>query len=337
MSRGTKFGLVGILILTVVAGAVILDSDIDSAPDGKQQAKAGAKTPEARTEVRRRTTGPQRNTRNSNREASKRNTSNRNTANRSTANRSTANRSTANRSNPTRNNTANRSTPNRSTANRNTANRNETANRGTANGNSVNRESGRASGNQLPGEAGLTKMTPKPEGPVRAVPATTNGTEKVKPARSSFGNETRRGNESGRTKDRNNTKPSTPKKPKPTIYEVKEGDSLWNIASRHYKDPTQVARILRANPELGDGELLKIGMKITLPAPLEKKKTTKTAKKKPAARAGFKTYVVQEGDTLSDIARAHLGEAKLWPDIVKANPGLDADRISVGQVLYLPK
>ncbi len=49
-------------------------------------------------------------------------------------------------------------------------------------------------------------------------------------------------------------------------------------------------------------------------------------------------YMVQSGDTLSDIAKEHLGEADRWPEIFELNRALisDPDEISPDQILALP-
>ncbi|NNM26978.1 MAG: LysM peptidoglycan-binding domain-containing protein, partial [Phycisphaerales bacterium] len=48
------------------------------------------------------------------------------------------------------------------------------------------------------------------------------------------------------------------------------------------------------------------------------------------------TYVVREGDTLSDIARVRLGSEQRWEAIARLNPGLDPARLQIGQQLILP-
>jgi LysM domain len=47
-------------------------------------------------------------------------------------------------------------------------------------------------------------------------------------------------------------------------------------------------------------------------------------------------YVVQPGDTLSKIARDHLGDAKRWPELSKLNRITNADHILIGSQLVLP-
>ena len=57
----------------------------------------------------------------------------------------------------------------------------------------------------------------------------------------------------------------------------------------------------------------------------------------PSAQAG-KTYTVQSGDTLSKIAKEHLGDANAYMKIFNANKDqlTDPDKIKPGQVLKIP-
>ena len=58
----------------------------------------------------------------------------------------------------------------------------------------------------------------------------------------------------------------------------------------------------------------------------------------PAAAAAAQTYTVKAGDTLSKIARDHLGDANAYMDIFNANKDQlsDPDKIKPGQVLKIP-
>lgn len=51
---------------------------------------------------------------------------------------------------------------------------------------------------------------------------------------------------------------------------------------------------------------------------------------------GETIYTVQEADTLSAIAREVYGDERFWTKIRDANPGIDPDRLLVGQKLRLP-
>lgn len=64
---------------------------------------------------------------------------------------------------------------------------------------------------------------------------------------------------------------------------------------------------------------------------------TATAAAKPAAPQA-KTYTVQAGDTLSKIAKEHLGNANAYMQIFDINKDQlsDPDKIKPGQVLKLP-
>jgi nucleoid-associated protein YgaU len=52
--------------------------------------------------------------------------------------------------------------------------------------------------------------------------------------------------------------------------------------------------------------------------------------------SGSHTHRIAQYETLSTIAAAAYGNQNLWPAIVKANAGLDANRMKVGQVINLP-
>jgi len=56
------------------------------------------------------------------------------------------------------------------------------------------------------------------------------------------------------------------------------------------------------------------------------------------AEVAQQTYTVEKGDTLSRIAKQHLGDANAWKQIFEANRNVldDPDRIQPGQVLKLP-
>jgi nucleoid-associated protein YgaU len=58
-----------------------------------------------------------------------------------------------------------------------------------------------------------------------------------------------------------------------------------------------------------------------------------------SAAAGGSTYTVKSGDTLSKIAREHLGDANAYMDIYNANRDQlsDPDKIKPGQVLKIPQ
>lgn len=56
---------------------------------------------------------------------------------------------------------------------------------------------------------------------------------------------------------------------------------------------------------------------------------------KPAAKA--ETYVVKEGDTVVGIWSRLTGSERGWEKLLAANPGLEPERLKIGQVLKLPE
>jgi LysM repeat protein len=90
-------------------------------------------------------------------------------------------------------------------------------------------------------------------------------------------------------------------------------------------------------------ELVKLRKVLEAPLAPQKQKTTSTPKEKPIASGpttpekGFE-YVVQSGDTLDAIALAYKDKniKVTVAQILKANPGLKAERLKVGQKIFIP-
>lgn len=58
--------------------------------------------------------------------------------------------------------------------------------------------------------------------------------------------------------------------------------------------------------------------------------------KPPSNEPGRVAYRVQEKDTLESVARTKLGNAALWPEIQKLNPGLEPTKMRAGKEIWLP-
>jgi nucleoid-associated protein YgaU len=56
----------------------------------------------------------------------------------------------------------------------------------------------------------------------------------------------------------------------------------------------------------------------------------------PAPVAGMRTHVVAKGETIAKIAEAAYGSQNYWPHIVRANPGLVAEKLRPGMTINLP-
>ena len=56
----------------------------------------------------------------------------------------------------------------------------------------------------------------------------------------------------------------------------------------------------------------------------------------PTPSAGTRTHVVKQGESIAKIAEAVYGSQNYWPYIIRANPGIVAEKIRPGMTLNLP-
>lgn len=102
---------------------------------------------------------------------------------------------------------------------------------------------------------------------------------------------------------------SKPPHPQTVAYTVKHGDSLWRIAEQHLGSGTRYTEIAELNEQVlrADPDYLEPGLVLRLPAPPSPENDSE------------ETYVVQPGDTLSEIAAEELGDADAYPQIFDAS------------------
>jgi nucleoid-associated protein YgaU len=53
-------------------------------------------------------------------------------------------------------------------------------------------------------------------------------------------------------------------------------------------------------------------------------------------QSGMRTHVVKPGETIAKIAEAVYGSQNYWPHIIRANPGIVAEKIRPGMTINLP-
>ncbi|GAB3596843.1 hypothetical protein GCM10027446_24250 [Angustibacter peucedani] len=110
-----------------------------------------------------------------------------------------------------------------------------------------------------------------------------------------------------------------------THYTVKDGDTVWDIASRHRTD---VRTLVRANHLSDGGHLIRAGAVLRVPGRAHT--AARTPHQRPARTA---RYVVRSGDTISDIAqRLRVSPGRL----LQLNHLDQRGRIYAGQHLAVP-
>ncbi len=105
---------------------------------------------------------------------------------------------------------------------------------------------------------------------------------------------------------------------------VEPGDSLWKIADRVLGNGARWRELAALNPEISDPNLIHTGEWIRLSASDDS--------------MNGKQIVVREGDTLSSVAQAELGNARAFTCIAQANPQVETiDLIYPGETLVVPQ
>lgn len=140
-------------------------------------------------------------------------------------------------------------------------------------------------------------------------------------------------------------------------YVIQPNDSYWTISEQIYGTGAYFQALAEHNrKKFPDENRLKAGEEIITPALAELEKSYPKLCPKPEHRdaakrqmsvvssqvrhGGGRVYVVQEGDTLFDIARYELGKAARWAEIYELNReaiGTDFDHLNPGMQLLLPR
>ncbi len=126
----------------------------------------------------------------------------------------------------------------------------------------------------------------------------------------------------------------------PRSYTVKRGDTLGSIAQRELGSSKRWPEIEALNGV--KPERLSVGMVLKLPvagASLEPHTLVRQDAVRapaPAPTTSRSSYSVRSGDSLSKIAASQLGDANRYGEILALNPGLNPQRLNVGQSLRMP-
>jgi nucleoid-associated protein YgaU len=128
-------------------------------------------------------------------------------------------------------------------------------------------------------------------------------------------------------------------------YDVRDGDTLWSIASRMLGDGKRHKEIVELNRDrIGAGNTLRIGTTLRLPARSTQARadSPRSVEGRPAVatrtKNGRTVYKVKSGDTLGGIAAKYLGSSAKYDQLLLANAGTlkDEDSLEVGMELLIP-
>ena len=140
----------------------------------------------------------------------------------------------------------------------------------------------------------------------------------------------------------------------PGKYTVKEGDTLFLIAEKYYKDGYKYPDIAKEN-NIGNVDSLEVGQVLQIPklelaqaTPSPSPEGTADPTEEPLGTGGADTtiwgpritqdsYTVVEGDWLSKIAGRAYGDIFAYPKIAQANNIDNPDLIHPGTVLTIPR
>jgi nucleoid-associated protein YgaU len=139
-------------------------------------------------------------------------------------------------------------------------------------------------------------------------------------------------------------------------YQVQPNDNYWVISEKVYGSGAYFNALAEHNrSKVAQRDKLRVGETISTPTIAQLEQSYPQLCPKPSHRdtvrsratltstrgayAGGRTYEVQEGDTLFDIARHELGKASRWSEIYDLNRealGKDFDYLTPGMQLVLP-
>lgn len=140
-----------------------------------------------------------------------------------------------------------------------------------------------------------------------------------------------------RATDELETEELTETEPAEVVHVTRPGDTLWRLAEQYLGDGLRYPEIAEANrDQIAHPDFLDVGWELKIPG------VQATADE---AVEQVSTHTVQSGETLSQIAKDHLGEAEQWPLIFEASQSIvqpdgaqlsDPDLIRPGWTLNIP-
>ena len=122
----------------------------------------------------------------------------------------------------------------------------------------------------------------------------------------------------------------------PRTYVVKKGDILSKVAENVLGSIHFVPNILESNPEL-ISDLLLVGVELAMPARSDLLIKAKGLNSQATRFNVSGGYEIKKGDNLYSISKNELGSSKRVAEIMDLNPGLNPQKLRVGDKIKLPK
>ena len=121
----------------------------------------------------------------------------------------------------------------------------------------------------------------------------------------------------------------------PRVEKPQAGDTLGGIAHKLLGSAKHASKIATLN-NIDDPRTIQLGR--TLRIPELNKPTSEPVSTSSAIPANATTHVIQDGETLSDIANDYLGSPHKWMQIWEANKSRisNPDRLKVGVSIVIP-
>jgi nucleoid-associated protein YgaU len=128
-------------------------------------------------------------------------------------------------------------------------------------------------------------------------------------------------------------------------HSVLEGDTFSSLCIQYYGDERHLQTLIKANPQVANPDVLKIGTVLQIPrlgdgSAAEKGPAGGERRPTGGVSSGARTYVVQSGDSFYKIARDELGDPLRWQELFEINRSTVGDNpnsLRTGAVLVLPE
>ncbi len=127
----------------------------------------------------------------------------------------------------------------------------------------------------------------------------------------------------------------------PGQYTIKEGDTLFLIAEKYYKNGDKFNEIAKAN-KISDVNFIQTNQVLEIPKLAEQEAVKETATGGGnttiwGAKISGDTYTVQQGDWLSTIAARAYGDIYSYQKIADANQITNPNLIEPGVIIKIPR